>query len=233
MRLDKYLCQATSLTRSQAKKIIVSSRVKIGTKEATSVVVNPAFKVSETHQVLLDGEVISALGNRYIVLNKPAGYICSTIDELYPSALRLVSAAGKSNLHFAGRLDQDTTGLVLISDDGDWTHRVTSPKSLCAKTYRVWLAEALSAQAQDSLEQGVLLKNESKITRPAHIQVVTPQQVLLTIREGKYHQVKRMFAAVGNKVEKLHRESIGEITLENLQESQWRELNPTEIVSFK
>lgn len=228
MRLDKFISQAAKVTRSQAKKLITSQRVTIDGQP----LINPSLKIFQESKVRLDEKPVKRPEKRYILLHKPAGFICSTIDEEYPSALKLLDIDDCSKLHFAGRLDQDTTGLVLISDDGDWTHRVTSPKNKCSKTYRVWLAEPLDDKAKTVLEEGVLLKSESKPTKPAQLQVLAEKEVLLTIVEGKYHQVKRMFAAVGNRVVSLHRESIGELSLNDLEESGWRHLNSAEIAKF-
>jgi 16S rRNA pseudouridine516 synthase len=135
-------------------------------------------------------------------------------------------------LHFAGRLDVDTTGLVLLTDDGKWSHRITSPKHKCDKTYYVWLADPVGEDYAERFKQGIELRNEREATLPAKLDVITEHEVRLTIREGKYHQVKRMFAALGNKVEALHRERIGDIVLdEELEPGEYRYLTEQEINS--
>ena len=228
MRLDKFVSQSAEITRSHAKKLIASRRIKVNLQ----VVSDSAHKIKDTDSVRLDDKTIQLSGYRYILLNKPAGYICSTQDEEYPSALNLIDVSNKSKLHFAGRLDQDTTGLTLISDDGNWTHRITSPRKKCGKTYRVWLSEVIDSATIELLQNGVLLKNETKETLPASVSIVTNKEVLLTIFEGKYHQVKRMFAAMGNRVTKLHRESVGEIALGTLEPGQYRLLSDVERDAF-
>ncbi|MDW3082247.1 pseudouridine synthase, partial [Vibrio sp. 1403] len=167
-----------------------------------------SFKVPEGGVVEWDGREVGAPGPRYIMLYKPADFVCSHEDGYNPTAFVLLDEPKVENLHFAGRLDVDTTGLVLITDDGQWSHRITSPKHKCEKTYRVWLADAIQPDYVEKFAQGIELRNEREATLPAHLEIVNEaeNEVLLTIVEGKYHQVKRMFAALGNKVELLHRE---------------------------
>jgi 16S rRNA pseudouridine516 synthase len=146
--------------------------------------------------------------------------------------MSLLALDNLESLHTAGRLDIDTTGLVLITDDGAWSHRITSPKKKCGKRYRVGLADAVQEGAAAHFKQGVQLKDEAKLTRPAELKVLSPNEVLLTIHEGKYHQVKRMFAALNNRVISLHREKVGSIELDQaLAEGEWRYLTEVEIDS--
>jgi len=150
----------------------------------------------------------------------------------HPSVLSLLDMPGANSLTIAGRLDADTTGLVLITSDGQWNHRITSPKKECGKRYRVQLVAPLAANAEQLLAEGLMLHNESKPTKPAQLERMSDTEVLLTISEGKYHQVKRMFAALGNRVTGLHREQIGAITLDSeLAPGQWRNLTADEITS--
>ena len=227
MRLDKYICQNTNLTRSLAKKAISSGQVSVNLKK----IKNTAFKVKDNDEIFYSDKKISTLGLRYLMLNKPNGYICSTKDEVYPSVLNLINIDKCERLHIVGRLDVDTTGLVLITDDGQWSHKITSPKKNCSKTYKVDLTDNVNATTIEYFKKGILLKNESKATLPAQLLLLSPKKVLLTIQEGRYHQVKRMFAAVGNHVEALHRTSIGNITLDKqLSEGKWRYLTEDEII---
>jgi len=229
MRLDKYLCQNTKLTRSLAKKAISSGQISVNIK----CVKNPAFKVKLNDEVFYSGDQISTLGHRYLMLNKPLGYICSTEDEVHPSVLNLIDIDKRERLHIVGRLDVDTTGLVLITDDGQWSHRITSPKRNCQKSYQVDLAENISADIIERFKKGLLLKNELKPTLPAQLVIQSKKKALLSIQEGRYHQVKRMFAALGNHVEALHRISIGRITLDaQLADGEWRYLTKDEMISM-
>lgn len=229
MRLDRFICHATSLSRSQAQRAIRGGAVAVD----GGVQRDPSFHLVANSQVTLDGKPIAIRGPRYFMLNKPAGYICATEDGAHPTVLDLLHEDAPAGLHPAGRLDIDTTGLVLISDDGEWSHRVTSPRRECAKRYRVTLAEELGADVAERFAEGVLLKGEAKKTRPALLEIISPREVVLTIHEGKYHQVKRMFAAVGNHVTALHRLSIGAIDLdESLKAGEYRPLKEAEITSI-
>lgn len=229
MRLDKYICEASSLTRSQAKKAISQGRIthNAGTLR------NSAYKVSADETIYLDGERLTLRGARYIMLNKPQGFICSTVDEQLPSVLNLLDIEKREQLFIAGRLDADTTGLTLITDDGQWSHQITSPRRKCQKRYRVSLAEPLQGDAGERFKAGIQLKSEAQPCKPATLESVSDREVLLTISEGKYHQVKRMFAALGNRVTALHREQIGQIELDTkLKLGEWRYLTETEIKSI-
>jgi 16S rRNA pseudouridine516 synthase len=167
------------------------------------------------------------------MVNKPAGVVCATQDPSHRTILELLQLPRSETLHIAGRLDIDATGLVLITDDGQWSHRITSPARRCSKTYLVELKHPLKEAQAETIRQGVSLRNESKPTRPADLQLVDQIHLRLTITEGKYHQVKRMFAAVGNRVVGLHRESIGALSLdESLSMGDYRSLNPIEIGLF-
>ena len=171
------------------------------------------------------------------MMNKPLDTICSNVDEVHPSLLHFVDVDKAFDLHIAGRLDVDTTGLVLITDDGRWSHNIISPKKLCKKTYRVWLRDPLDESVIEQFKSGVQLQGEASLTRPAELIIIENcenKEVLLTITEGKYHQVKRMFAAVYNKVVGLHREQIGDIVLpDDLDLGQWRFLTADEVNSVK
>lgn len=233
MRLDKYICKSSELTRNEAKKLLKGGEVTVDGE----VIKNGAFKVPEGAEVISSGQVLLLLGHRYIMMNKPQDTICSNVDEVHPSLLHFLDVDRAFELHIAGRLDADTTGLVLITDDGQWSHNITSPKKHCEKTYRVWLEQPLTEQdleeVTEQFKSGVQLNGENGLTLPATLVAVDETEMLLTITEGKYHQVKRMFAAVGNKVVGLHRESIGGIVLDDdLMMGEWRDLTEQEIAKF-
>ncbi|NOI29297.1 16S rRNA pseudouridine(516) synthase RsuA [Vibrio coralliilyticus] len=230
MRLDKYLCDALGATRKEATKIIKSGDVTVNDIVQKS----GAVKVTDDCIVEWQGREIQKPGPRYIMLFKPDGFVCSHEDGFNQTAFMLLDEVKMEDLHFAGRLDVDTTGLVLITDDGQWSHRITSPKHKCEKTYRVWLVDSIGADYVAQFEQGIELRNEKAATLPAKLEIVDEEEkeVLLTITEGKYHQVKRMFAALGNKVEHLHRERIGNIVLDDeLEPGEYRYLTQEEIES--
>ena len=230
MRLDKYIAQTTDLSRALVKLALRNNRVRVNGEP----VKDASLHLAASDRVALDGEALSALGPRYFMLHKPLGYVCATVDNDHPTVLELLDEPNQKILHIAGRLDIDTTGLVLITDDGQWSHRVTSPRHDCEKTYCVTLASALLADAEARLQAGILLKGEIQLTKPAALERLSGNQVRLTISEGKYHQVKRMFAALGNRVVELHRERIGLIRLDDaLTVGQYRRLSEAEIRSIE
>ena len=228
MRLDKFICKSTELTRNEAKKVLKSGEVRVNGEVAK----NAAMQVHENNTITIDGQELTARGSRYYILHKVVDSICSNVDEVYPSVLHFIEVDKAFDLHIAGRLDADTTGLVLITDDGRWSHNIISPKKQCEKVYRVWIRNPLKDDTAEKFTAGVQLQGEDSLTRPAKLEKIDEQEVLLTITEGKYHQVKRMFAAVGNKVVGLHREQIGPIKLADLPLGEWRYLTQTEVETF-
>lgn len=230
MRLDKFIAEQTGLTRSQANKALRQSAVQINGEIEKS----GARKVSPEDEILFEGERLEWLeGAQYWMLHKPQGYVCSNDDGDYPTIYQFFDYPLAGRLHSAGRLDVDTTGLVLLTDDGQWSHRITSPKFHCEKTYLVTLADPVESHYQQACEEGILLRGEKTPTKPARLEILDDYNVNLTISEGRYHQVKRMFAALGNKVVALHRWRIGDIELdESLEEGEARPLTAVEIESF-
>lgn len=229
MRLDKFLCHATGLTRSRAQGVIRGAQVSVDGQ----VVRNPAQAIAADARVLFRDEPVGLTGKRYFMLNKPAGVVCATEDGQHRTVLDLLPNELRRGLHVAGRLDADTTGLVLISDDGEWTHRITSPRRDCGKVYRVFLEEPVGEDVVARFAEGIELRNDNTPTLPAEICVIHPTEVLLTLQEGRYHQVKRMFAALGNKVAALHRERIGELSLDtSLSPGEYRALSEQEVALF-
>lgn len=229
MRLDKFLTEQTDMTRSIAGREIRRGTVTVNGE----VVKNSALKLQPDDAVEYNGHPLQQqTGPRYFMLHKPQGYVCSTEDPDHPTVLFLVDEPAVHKLHPAGRLDIDTTGLVLLTDDGQWSHRITSPRHHCAKTYLVTLADPVAHEVIEQFAAGVQLRNEPELTRPAVLELLDEHHARLTITEGKYHQVKRMFAATGNKVVELHRERIGGIVLDaDLEEGEYRPLTAQEIAS--
>lgn len=230
MRLDKFLAENTGLTRSQANKALRQSAVTINGE----IEKNGATKISREDEICFEGELLPWVEDGlYFMLYKPQGYVCSNDDGDYPTIYQFFDYPLAGKLHSAGRLDADTTGLVLLTDDGQWSHRITSPKHHCEKTYLVTLADPVESHYMQACEEGILLRGEKEPTKPAKLEILDDYNVNLTISEGRYHQVKRMFAALGNKVTALHRWKIGAIELdENLAEGEFRALSETEISGF-
>ncbi|WP_317133919.1 pseudouridine synthase [Marinomonas maritima] len=231
MRLDKFVCKSTELTKIEAIQHIHFGEVSVNGDVTT----DEMTQVHENNTIMLNGVRLKTRDFRYILMHKPAETICSNLDEAYPSLFNYLVVDKVSELHIAGRLDADTTGLVLITDDGRWSFNITSPTRQCCKVYRVGLSRALTIEQAESVtvrfKNGVQLQGEEGLTRPAKMEVISSKEVLLTITEGKFHQVKRMFSAVGNRVVLLHREQIGEVRLD-VEVGQWRYLTEGEVLSF-
>ena len=228
MRLDYFIAHAAGVTRSQAKRLIASGAVSV------SGVARPTARLQlDGESVSLDGVPLALPGHRYLMLHKPDGVVCSTDDPGHRTVLDLVPGDQRRDLHSAGRLDLDTTGLVLLTTDGQWSHRITSPNTHCPKRYRVTTAVPLTATALQQLREGVVLHDSATPTRPATAEQLADTELLLTISEGRYHQVKRMLAATGNRVTALHREAIGDLDLDpSLHAGAWRALSDNEIALF-
>lgn len=225
VRLDRLLSQATGLSRKQAGIEIRKKRVLV----EGETIRNPAARVAVETGVSWDGQPVRLPGNIYLMMNKPAGLVCARRDAVHATVLDLLPGELAQRVHIVGRLDRDTTGLLLLTDDGDWSHRISSPRRGCAKTYIATLAEPLQHDAEARFSEGLLLRNEKAPTLPAGLQRLDGQRARVTLREGRYHQVRRMFAALGNKVNQLHREAVGGLLLDpQLGPGQWRELHAQE-----
>ncbi|UWX03913.1 pseudouridine synthase [Pseudoxanthomonas sp. NC8] len=182
--------------------------------------------------VRVDGEPLDPPAGLVLVLHKPAGYTCSTKDkgrivyDLLPPRFRERDPV----LSTVGRLDRDTTGLLLMTDDGALLHRIVSPKSRLAKVYEATLAQDLRGDEAALFASGTLmLEAETTPLLPAQLEVLGPRRARLALHEGRYHQVRRMFAATGNHVEALHRPQVGGLALDDLAEGQWRALDTADL----
>ena len=176
MRLDKYICKSTELTRSEAIEQIEAGNVTINSEVA----VDKAVQVHENNEVRFNGKILKPRDFRYILMHKPADTICSNIDEFYPSLFNHLDVDRLSELHSAGRLDADTTGLVLITDDGRWSFNITRPSQHCEKVYRVGLSRDIAEGVAAKFKAGVMLQGEQQLTLPAVLDVISPKEVLLT-----------------------------------------------------
>lgn len=226
MRLDQFVSQALQVSRSEARKLIRASLISVNQQVVTKASTNIPIDAS----VVYADEPLSLPGLLYLMLHKPLGVISATEDPSQRTVLDLIQHPHVRLLHPVGRLDKDTTGLLLLTNDGQWSHRITAPRQHVPKTYLAQLAKPLTVLAAQQLLQGVLLQGETQVVTASKVETLPKQQLRLTIHEGKYHQVKRMLAAVGNRVETLHREQIGGLRLDPaLQVGEWRFLTHSEI----
>lgn len=228
-RLDKLLCSQGTLTRSEAGRAIRSGRVTVD----GAVCRQAAQKVDPSAQtVAVDGKPLGYAKFVYWMLNKPAGILCVSRDRKVPTVVDLLPAdQQRKGLFPAGRLDKDTHGLVLITDDGDFAHRMLSPRHHIPKTYHAVLDKPLTAEMADAFRAGPVLADGTQC-QPAHLTVLKEGEnplVEVIIYEGKYHQIKRMFASVGCHVEWLKRVKMGGLSLdETLEEGECRPLTEVE-----
>ncbi|MDH4573119.1 pseudouridine synthase [Salinicola acroporae] len=234
MRLDRFLSEATELTRSQAKRALRQLEVSVDGETVR----DASRQVSDTQDIRWQGAALTRIGWRYLMMHKPVGVECSLRPAHHPSVMSLIEIEQIERLHPVGRLDVDTSGLLLISDDGKWTHRVTSPSHACEKRYRATLGEILSAtdaaRVARQFAEGVMLNGDEKPTKPATFEAVGESEVIVGVTEGRYHQIRRMLTAVGYTVVTLHRESIGPLVLDpELAPGECRHLRPEEVAAFE
>lgn len=229
-RIDKIVSNQCNITRSEVKKLL-----KKGQVVANGQVVKDAKTKfdTDTVKVVVEGRSIEYKKHIYLMLNKPKGVVSATNDKSLKTVVDLVPDEFKRDGLFpAGRLDFDTTGFVLITDDGEFAHRILSPKRHVDKTYVATLEKPIDDESIQRLEKGIVLKDGTQCLRcKAKIISTSPKTVVeIVIHEGKYHQVKRMFAATGNKVIELNRTKIGNLELDkNLELSDVREINEEEL----
>lgn len=242
MRLDRFLSENAPYSRSEIKKLVKNKYVTINSEVATS----PSRIITlNSDRIYLQGEEVKALTPAYLMLNKPPGYVSARVDATHPVVLDLVTANNflghpaafvtfqQFEWQIVGRLDIDTTGLLLMTSDGQWNHRITSPSHACTKVYVAKLDIAVDNTCIEKFASGIRLHGETRVTQPAMLEKIDGQQARVHIQEGRYHQVKRMFAACGKHVISLHRESIGALTLDkHLSSGQCRLLTAEEVKLF-
>ncbi|WP_161065099.1 pseudouridine synthase [Ligilactobacillus salivarius] len=238
MRLDKFLSQTGKFTRAEAKKVIKSKRVRLNGE----VVKDGKIKINEdSDKIFLDGELL-ALNNKevYYMLNKPVGVVSATKDDKDKTVIDLIDSPGrKEDLFPVGRLDKETTGLLIITNDGKFAHNIIFPKKHIPKTYEAVVTGKISEKEVKIFSQGMELANGDKL-QPAHLDVISyskkddTSKVRVIIHEGKYHQVRRMFGAVSQRVLELDRVKIGLLELDDtLERGEYRELTEKELNLIK
>ena len=230
IRLDKFLCEMEIGTRSQVKEIVKKGMVSVDGE----VIKKADYKFDETAaKVLVNGKEFSYQKFYYYMLNKPQGVVSATTDNRDKTVLDLLKDAAGKELFPVGRLDKDTEGLLLITNDGELGHNLLSPKKHVDKTYLVETKEMVTSQMVQMLEHGVDI-GEEKLTLPAKVKLLEDKKIELTITEGKFHQVKRMLKAVENEVAYLKRLSMGSLVLdENLELGEYRCLTEEEVSKLK
>ncbi len=227
MRVDRFLSNLPRFNRKQVRLLLVEKRVRID----GHIVSDPHAQVLEFSRVEVDDEVLqSGKPARYFMLHKPAGYVSATRDPQHPTVLDLILEQDTNDLHIAGRLDFNTTGLMIITNDGSWSRRLTQPQTKLPKVYYVETEEVIGPQYALKFTEGLYFAFEDLTTQPAQLELLGPKSARLSIVEGRYHQVKRMFGHFDNKVLRLHRESMGPLVLDPaLKPGEYRALRTEEI----
>lgn len=228
VRIDKLICDNSDFSRSEIKKLIKKGVITLNGER----IIDANTKVSENDEIAVLGKIITIRRNVYLMLNKPKGYVSSTQDKLSKTVLELIPNEYKmKNLFPAGRLDKDTTGFMIITDDGDFAHRILSPKNHVEKVYLATLDTPVTQQMIEGFEKGVTLF-DGTLCMKASLQPFDQSGLIarVTLKEGMYHQIKRMFGVFGAGVNELCRIKIGNVELDpSLKEGSCRELTLEEI----
>ncbi|QZI69317.1 pseudouridine synthase [Pseudomonas protegens] len=227
MRIDRFLSNLPRFNRQQVRLLLVQRRIRIDGQPVS----NPKAEVREFSRVELDEEVLQ-IGKpaRYFMLHKPMGCVSATRDPEHRTVLELIHEPDPQDLHIAGRLDYNTTGLMLITNDGSWSRRLTQPQTKLPKLYYVETEQEIGPEYIETFARGLYFAFEDLTTLPAQLHILGPHSARLSIVEGRYHQVKRMFGHFNNKVLRLHRERMGPLVLDEcLAPGQYRPLSADEI----
>lgn len=230
MRIDKYICDTINITRSQARRRIFRGRVFANGVQVRS----PSFQVDEKScAVTMDGQPIKYTRYVYFMMNKPGGVLSASSDRHAKTAVELLRDEDRrADLFIAGRLDKDTTGFLLITNDGDFAHNLLSPKKHIYKTYEVLLNHGDFDGYRSAFEKGIELE-DGYVCKPAEFIPLKNNRCFLKISEGKFHQIKRMFKALGNEVLELRRIAMGDVFLDSsLKPGEYRSLKPSEFELF-
>lgn len=230
MKLDRLLAKDRSRGRKAAHALIAAGRVQVD----GAVITANQFETDRFQCIELDGAVVQPAARAlYILMHKPPGILSATTDAEHTTVIDLLDDPDKHTLHIAGRLDRATSGLVLLTNDGRWSKRVMEPAEKVPKVYLVETLDPIAPDAVDAFARGFYFHTEDLTTLPAELVILEPRRARLTLHEGRYHQVKRMFHRVANRVVSLHRESIGGIRLPaDLPAGHWRDLTPAEKACF-
>lgn len=225
-RIDKIIGNQTEYSRKDVKKLILQKRVKVNGE----LVLKADIKINpETDVISIDGKDINVTENVYLILNKPQGYISATEDRSQKTVLDLIDEKySHRELFPAGRLDKDTTGMIIITDDGQFAHNILAPKKHISKTYEVEIDIPVTEEMKLGFEKGVNLNDG--VCKTAKLEITGENTAIVVLTEGRYHQIKRMFGCFGAKVTKLHRIAMGFLELpKDLKEGESRELSKQEL----
>ena len=229
MRLDKYLSIFKIGTRSEIHKIIKSKKIKVNDE----IITKPDYQINEEQdQIKYNDQLLLYEKEIYIMFNKPSGYISSNIDPYQPTIMEFFPKEYQ-DLMIVGRLDKDTEGFLLLTNNGEFAHKITSPKKHIEKEYYVEFSGTLPKNIKQIFEEGVIIEN-NYLTLPAQIEIISDYQANIIIHEGKFHQVKQMFDKVGTKVTYLKRIRIGNLSLDpNLKLGEYKKIKKETIINLQ
>jgi len=225
-RLDKFISVALIKNKREVKILLAQNKVKVN-----GVVVNDAsFQINKFSNIEVNDQSLQSNSPIYMMLNKPIGVVSATKDNIHKTVLDLITITEKHTLHIVGRLDLNTSGLMLLTNDSSWSERLTLPNRKVPKTYQVTLQNTLTPDYISAFKQGMYFEYENITTAPAKLTIESEYVAHVTLMEGKYHQIKRMFGRFRNPVVKLHRRTIGDLHLDpNLPEGASRYLTHEEV----
>ncbi|MCE9520497.1 MAG: pseudouridine synthase [Verrucomicrobia bacterium] len=231
MKLDRSIASHASIGRKAAHILIAARRVKVD----GIIVTNSHHEADRFMRIEIDDAVVQEPQRAlYLMLHKPVGVLSATVDDQHPTVIDLIDDPDKHTLHIAGRLDRSTSGLLFLTNDGRWSKSLMDPGNKVSKVYLVETREPILHEAIEAFARGFHFPTEDITTLPAELEILSDHKARLTLHEGRYHQVKRMFHRVNNRVICLHRQSIGQIELPpGLAPGQWRPLTDREVKSVK
>ncbi|MCL1089658.1 pseudouridine synthase [Shewanella profunda] len=229
-RLDRYVSVKANIPRKSVRDLLLSGRVRVDGE----IVKDMDRQVDEFSHIQLDDQILQANTPVYVMLHKPVGVVSATKDNQHKTVIELLACEHRHGLHIAGRLDLNSSGLLLLTNDSRWSEALMSPTQKVDKVYRVTLTNPLTHEYITAFADGMYFGFEEITTQPAKLVILDPHVAEVTLKEGKYHQIKRMFGRFRNPVMGLHRLSIGDIVLdEQLQPGESRTLTAAEIASIK
>lgn len=230
-RLDRFISASSQIPRRDVRKLVAARRITVDGDFAC----DAGLLVDYFSHITLDSKTLQRNTRRYYLLHKPAGVVSATTDEIHPTVIDLLRTSGVSDcalkdLHIAGRLDRSSTGLLLLTNDGEWSKKMTAPDKNISKVYQVTVQKPINHDYIEAFRDGMFFPYEGITTKPAQLEIIDTYSARVTLMEGKYHQIKRMFGRFRNPVLKLHRIGIGTIELDSTLESgQFRELTQNEV----
>ncbi|OOV86759.1 pseudouridine synthase [Oceanospirillum linum] len=232
-RLDRFISQTlferdpvNPVSKKQVRLLLAQGRIRVNGRPAESI----SQPIDFFSRIELDGELLQSNRALYLMLYKPVGVVTAVTDDEHKTVIDLIDHPDKAQLHHVGRLDLNTSGLLLLTNDGDWSTVLTLPDKDVEKCYEVELARPVNKDYVPVFEQGIWFDYEGITTRPARLEILDDYHARVWLTEGRYHQVKRMFGHFRNEVVKLHRSSLGSLQLDpTLKPGQWRALTLQEL----